>query len=230
MTSLLESPILWLPATIAAYLVAQRLAAWAGKPPIFNPTLLGITAIAAMLLVAGIPYEQYYRGASILHYALGAAVVSLAVPLHRNLRRLRADPVVLSAALLAGVLTSAFVGVAILIALNAGHVVIMSAAPKSATAAVSMEIARGMGGLPAVTVCVTIATGITGAVIGPYILDILGINRPNARGIALGAVSHGIGTARAFNESEITGCWATVAMCLGSLLTALICAVLPALL
>jgi putative effector of murein hydrolase len=104
---------------------------------------------------------------------------------------------------------------------TASDPILLSIAPKSATAAVSMEIARGIGGLPAVTASLTIVTGIIGAVCGPYILSWARIESPSARGIALGTVSHGIATARAFSESELAGCCASLAMGLNSILTAI---------
>ena len=54
--------------------------------------------------------------------------------------------------------------------------VLVSIAPKSVTPAVSMEIARDIGGFPAITACLTIFTGIAGAVLGPYILTWGGVS------------------------------------------------------
>jgi putative effector of murein hydrolase len=85
-----------------------------------------------------------------------------------------------------------------------------------------MEIVLSIGGIPAVTACLTIVTGIIGAVLGSYILAAFGVRSPAARGLALGTVSHGIATARAFSESELAGCWASLAMALNALLTALL--------
>jgi putative effector of murein hydrolase len=86
---------------------------------------------------------------------------------------------------------------------------------------VSMEISRLIGGEPAVTATLTILTGIIGAVAGPYVLDMLGIRAPEARGFALGVVSHGIATARAFTEGEVAGSFASLGMVLNAILTAL---------
>ncbi len=85
-----------------------------------------------------------------------------------------------------------------------------------------MEIAGGIGGIPVVTACLTIFTGIIGAVLGPYVLTWSGVTAPSARGVALGTASHGIATARAFSECEHTGCCASLAMGLNTILTALL--------
>jgi putative effector of murein hydrolase len=169
-----------------------------------------------------VPYKTYFESVGVLHYLLGTAVVALAIPLHQNLKRLLGDlrPIVL--ALVAGSVTSIVCGLIIARALGASTLTLLSLAPKSATAAVSMQIAEGIGGVPAIAACLTIVTGIIGAVLGPYVLTLAGIRSPRARGVALGTASHGIATARAFNESELAGCYASLAMGLNAVLTAVL--------
>jgi predicted murein hydrolase (TIGR00659 family) len=222
--------LFWLPATLGVFWLASAFYKRSGQSPLANPTFLSIAAIAALLLLTGVPYETYSDSVSILNYLLGTAVVALAIPLHRNLRRLRGDWRILSAALLLGSATSILAGTLIADQLGAATAITLSIAPKSATAAVSMEIGQLIGGLAPVTACLTIMTGVTGAVLGPLVLTGLGIAQAEARGLALGTVSHGIATARAFSESELTGCWALVAMCLNAILTAILAPLVAALL
>lgn len=217
----MTGPVLWLPLTLGVYLMSSGLYRRAGKIPLLNPTLLTIAAICSALIGLGVPYPIYFQSVSILHYLLGTAVVALAIPMHRNLRKLTGQLRRITVALVAGSLTSIIGGLLIAKALKASDPILLSIAPKSATAAVSMEIARGIGGLPAVTASLTIVTGIIGAVCGPYILSWARIESPSARGIALGTVSHGIATARAFSESEFAGCCASLAMGLNAILTAI---------
>jgi putative effector of murein hydrolase len=60
-----------------------------------------------------------------------------------------------------------------------------------------MGISEQLGGLPSLTAVLVILTGILGAMLGPPLLDGLGIRDWRARGLAIGTASHGIGTARA---------------------------------
>jgi predicted murein hydrolase (TIGR00659 family) len=216
------SSLLWLPFTLGIYWLSTELYRSAGKAPLLNPTLLTITATCAMLIPLGVPYAAYFESVGFLHYLLGTAVVALAVPLHRNLRKLVGQLRPIAFALVAGSLTSIVCGLLFAKAFGASDTILLSIAPKSATAAVSMEIARGIGGFPAVTAFLTIVTGIIGAVCGPYILTLAGVNSPSARGVALGTASHGIATARAFSECELAGCCASLAMGLNAILTALL--------
>ncbi len=60
-----------------------------------------------------------------------------------------------------------------------------------------------------------------GASFGPWFMDRLGITHPVSRGLALGTIAHGQGTAQAAIESELSGAVAGVAMGLGAACTSL---------
>jgi predicted murein hydrolase (TIGR00659 family) len=218
----LQGAILWLPCTLLLFSGSSALYQRLNKAPIANPTLLTITALVLILAGAGVPYKAYFESVAILHYLLGTAVVALALPLYRNASRLRGRCLGMGLALVAGSLASIFVGLCVAILAHASASTVLSLAPKSATAAVSMEISRLIGGAPAVTATLTIMTGIIGAVGGPYVLNASRIRTPEARGFAMGVASHGIATARAFTESEVAGSFAGLGMVLNAILTALI--------
>jgi predicted murein hydrolase (TIGR00659 family) len=218
--TLSHASLLWLPVTIGVYYAALRLQEFA-KTPAFNPTLVSIAVIALILMLARVEYRSYFEAVSILHYLLGAAIVALAVPLHKNLGSLDWRRGQILTALLAGSLASFGVGVLCAGLMGGSPSLLMSIAPKSATAAVSMDIARSVGGIAPLAACLTIWTGITGAIIGPAFLTACKVKRSMARGIALGTVSHGIATARAFTESQLTGCWASIALTINAVVTAL---------
>jgi len=65
-------------------------------------------------------------------------------------------------------------------------------------------------------------TGVLGAMVGPWVLTRMGIDAPAARGVALGTAGHGIATARALEESEVTGAFSGLAMGLNALATAVL--------
>jgi predicted murein hydrolase (TIGR00659 family) len=218
----INGPIFWLPVTLVIYVVGTALYRRCNKAPLLNPTLFTIAGIAPILMISAIPYQKYFEAVAVLHYLLGTAVVALALPLYNNLKRLQGRCLTMALALIAGSLASILVGLAIATLAGASAFAILSLAPKSATAAVSMEIARLIGGAPAITGVLTILTGITGAVAGPYVLDLAQIRTPEARGFALGIASHGIATARAFSEGEIAGSFAGLGMALNAVLTAMI--------
>jgi predicted murein hydrolase (TIGR00659 family) len=218
----LQGAIVWLPCTIMLYAGSSALHRRLDKAPIANPTLLTIATLVLILAAGGVPYKAYFEGVAVLHYLLGTAVVALALPLYRNANRLHGRYVCMALSLVAGSLASIFVGLVVATLGHASASTVLSIAPKSATAAVSMEISRLIGGVPAVTATLTIMTGIIGAVGGPYVLNALRIHAPEARGFAMGVASHGIATARAFTESDVAGSFAGLGMVLNAVLTALI--------
>ena len=208
--------------TLGAYAAAHALWRRCGRHPLANPTLLAIAAVVAALLLLRIPYAGYFADAQPMHLLLGPAVVALAVPLHRHAPLLRGRATALAAALAAGSVAAAALGVGLALVLGATGPALASLAPRSATTAVSMAISAQVGGIPALTAVLTIATGITGAVLGPAVLNALGVRDPVARRFALGTASHGIATARAFQEGEAAGSAAGLAMGLNAVLTALL--------
>ncbi|WP_198372327.1 LrgB family protein [Roseomonas rosulenta] len=214
-------PPLWaLALTLAAYAVAMVVWQRGRRHPLLNPTLLAIILVAGVLVTAGVDVFDYQRDAGAVHLLLGPAVVALAVPIHRHAALLRARAATLVAALLLGSAATIAATIGIAAWLGVGSVTLRSLAPKSATTAVSMAISTGIGGGAALTAVVTILAGIAGAVLGPALLDALGIRDPIARGFGIGVASHGIGTARAFQDSEAAGTASGLAMGLNAVLTA----------
>jgi predicted murein hydrolase (TIGR00659 family) len=219
---LAESPLLWLTVTLVAYVGAENLSARLKRNPLANPVVIAAALIVALLLITDTSYRTYFDGAQFVHFLLGPATIALAVPLYRNIGIVRKSLLPMGAALVAGSVTAAASAVAIAWALGAPPEVLASLAPKSATAPIAMELARDLGGIAALAAVLVILTGITGAVIVTPLMNALGIKDFAARGFAAGVASHGIGTARAFQVSELAGTFAGIAMGLNGALTSLL--------
>ena len=97
---------------------------------------------------------------------------------------------------------------------------IMTLLPRNVTAPIAMGISEIIGGVPSLTAILTIVTGIVGAALGTFTLDLFRIKNMAARGFAFGLASHGIGTARAMFKNDEAGVFAAVAMGLSGLVTA----------
>lgn len=224
------SPLLGLTMTLCAYLAAHRIAACFKNAPLANPVAISIALVALALWLSGMSYGRYFSGAQFVHFLLGPATVALALPLVRQLPRLRRAFLPLGAALLLGCVTAIVSSVGIALLLGASPQLAATLAPKSATSPIAMAVSERLGGIPALTAAMVIGTGIFGAVAGPWLFDRLRIGSAAARGFALGLASHGIGTARAFQSSAEMGAFAGLAMGLNGALTALIAPMLvPAL-
>jgi predicted murein hydrolase (TIGR00659 family) len=223
---LAQTPLLWLTLTVLAYVAAEALHRRVGRRAVANPVLVAVAILLAILVASGTSYDAYFEGAQFVHFLLGPATVALAVPLHRELGRVRARALRLGAALLAGSTVAIVSAVGVARLAGASPAVFMSLAPKSTTAPVAMGIAEKLGGLPSLTAALVILTGILGAVIGPGLLGLARVRDPAAAGFAMGVASHGIGTARAFQLGERAGAFSALGMGLNALVTSLLVPVL----
>lgn len=223
---LAASPLLGLTMTLFAYLIAQGIYARARFNPLANPVLMAVALVVAVLSVTRTPYQTYFQGAQFVHFLLGPATVALALPLYRQLPKLRRAAVPLAGGLIAGSLTAIISATIVAILFGVPRVTVISLAPKSATTPIAMAIAERLGGLPSLTAVLVICTGVFGAVSARTILNVLRIEEPEVRSFALGVASHGIGTARAFQVSDEMGAFAGLGMGLNGLFTAFVVPVL----
>ncbi len=220
------SPLFHLTLTLVAFQGAFWLFEKAGRNPILNPVLISVIVIVGVLISTGTSYPQYFEGAQFVHFLLGPATVSLAVPLYRQLAKVRQSALAIGISLLCGSLTAISTAVGMAWLLGGGPDILATLAPKSITAPVAMAVAEKIGGLPSLTAVVVIITGIFGAMFGTFILNAVGVKDWAARGFAMGTASHGIGTARALQVNEIAGAFAGLAMGLNALATAILLPVL----
>ena len=72
----------------------------------------------------------------------------------------------------------------------------ISMLPKSVTAPIAIEISKSAGGIKELTACVVVLTGVFGAIFGHLILKLFKVKNDIAIGLALGATSHVIATAK----------------------------------
>ncbi|WP_101066844.1 LrgB family protein [Roseovarius salinarum] len=216
------SPLFHLTLTLLAFQAATWVFEKGGRRPLLNPVLGAVILVVLVLLATGTDYATYFEGAQFVHFLLGPATVSLAVPLYRQWHHVRQSAVAIGASLLCGSLTAILSAVGVGWALGGTEAILASLAPKSVTAPVAMAIAEQIGGLPSLTAVIVIVTGILGAMAGPYLLDLIGVRDWKARGLAIGTASHGIGTARALQVNETAGAFSGLAMGLNALATALL--------
>jgi predicted murein hydrolase (TIGR00659 family) len=218
---LTSSPLLGLTLTLAAYAVGR----WAHRRtgnPLLQPVLVAIVLVGAVLLIADVPYRDYLAGGSYVSFWLGPATVALALPLHHEWHLVRRAALPVLTGVVAGAVVSICSAVLVTRLAGAGQTLQLTMAPKAATTPVSIALSDQIGGIPALTAVLTIIAGITGAVAGPWILDRVRIRDPRARGIALGAASHGIGTSRALHESRTEGAFSALSMALTALATSVL--------
>lgn len=189
---------------------------------LLQPILTSSAVIILVLLGADIPYKTYYDQNMVLNYILPLTAVVLAVPLYRNLDVLKKHALPILAGIVSGTLVT--MGAIVLIGklMGTDTSILISMLPKSATNPIAIEVSAIIGGIPSLTVSLVVITGVFGGVFGPELLKLMRIRNEVARGIALGSMSHAIGTARAFKEGEVEGSMSSLAMALAGTLTAVL--------
>jgi predicted murein hydrolase (TIGR00659 family) len=206
--------------TVGAYclsLLARRRYA----SPLTTPVLFSTVIIIAVLLAAGVSFADYKPAKDILTFLLGPATVALAIPLYKNRQTFFKNLVPAGVGLLAGSLGTMIAAGIVARIFRFTPELVSSIAIKSTTVPIAVEIAKIVQGNPTLTAIFVVVTGMMGASFGPWLMDRLAITHPVSRGLALGTISHGQGTAQAVNESELSGAVAGVAMGLGAVCTSL---------
>lgn len=216
-----STPLLHLTLTLVAFQCGLAIHHRLKGNPLANPVLIAVLFILSALLLTKTSYATYFEGAQFVHFLLGPATVALALPLYRQFDAVRRSKVAIIVSLLCGSVMAAGSAILIAWAMGASRDTIIALAPKSVTAPVAMAITRELGGLPSLTAALVILTGITGAMLGPVVLNRLGIIDWQARGLAMGTASHGIGTARAIQVNEVAGAFSGLAMGLNAVATAI---------
>ena len=97
--------------------------------------------------------------------------------------------------------------------------------PKSITTAIGMGVSEELGGYVTITVAVIVVTGVLGNIFGELICKIFKITEPISKGLALGASSHAIGTAKAIEMGEIEGAMSSLAIAVTGILTVVLASV-----
>ena len=196
------------------------------RSPLTSPVFFSTPIVIAALLLSGKQLSDYGLAKDIMVSLLGPATVALAVPLYKNRQTLLGNLFPASIGLALGSLSTLVIALAVARLFDLPRVTCASISIKSVTAPVAIELAPMINGDSTLAAAFVIATGIIGTMLGPWLMDKAGIRAPLARGLALGTISHGQGTAQAVIEGEAQGAVAGVAMVLAAVLTSLVAPIL----
>jgi putative effector of murein hydrolase len=81
------------------------------RNPLANPVLIAVVLVCLGIRILDMPYAKYFEGAQFVHFLLGTATVSLAIPIYKGLASLKGRMGVLFLSLVAGGITSVFTAV-----------------------------------------------------------------------------------------------------------------------
>ena len=216
--TLLSSPFLGLFLSAAAWCAGCWLQKKTGLL-LCNPLLIAAALIIAALSLLRIPYESYALGGDFIKLMLGPVTAVLALNIYNQRDILRENFLPVLAGCLAGSLTS--VGSVLLLCrlFRVEETLTASLLPKSVTTAIAIGVAESQGGVGGIAAAAVIITGLIGAVLAPLFARVFHVTQPVAEGLAIGACSHALGTARAMEIGQVQGAMSSIAICVCGILT-----------
>ncbi len=221
MHSLVHSEIFDLALVVGTYIAATILYKKTHLS-VLHPLLTSIFVIIVILEVLDIEYESFQQGSHLIHFMLGPSVVALGYVLFEQMKYLKGNVV----SILTSVFVGAIVGIISVIVIGklmgADQSLIATLQPKSVTTPIAMGISEKNGGIPSLTAVIVVAVGIFGSIVGPAVMKVLGIESRIAKGLALGASSHGVGTAAAIQLGAVEGALSGLAIGLMGIMTAIL--------
>lgn len=214
-------PLFALVITLASYQLGYLLYVRARRNPLVNPVAISVLLTCLTIRLLEMPYEKYFEGAQFVHFLLGTATVALAVPIYHGFKRMQGKIFHIWAALTVGSTVSIISAVAIAKWMGATDNIVGSMYAKSVTAPIAMGIAERLNVSPTLTAVFTVITGMLGAILAPYILNAVKVQQWWIRGTAIGVGAHGLGITRAFSVNEEAGIYASMAMGLNGVISAI---------
>jgi predicted murein hydrolase (TIGR00659 family) len=221
MKLLFESQIFILLLIFGCYLFGQ----WVFKKTrigLLHPLVIAIVIVIAYIKLTGISYEKFEQGSQFVSFMLGPSVVALGYVLYEQRGYLKGKTVSILTSIFVGRLTGIISVIVWARLAGVDEVLMMSLEPKSVTAPIAMSISKQSGGISSLTAVIVLFCGIFGSIAGPYVLKLLKIESQVAKGLAMGASSHAVGTAKAMEMGVIEGALSGLAIGLMGVMTALL--------
>lgn len=199
--------------TIVAFFVAIRLSRKL-KSSIFNPFILALLMIIAVLWFGDFSYQDYYQGNQPVNSLLNLSIVALALPFYEQLPQIRRKWKQITLLCLLSAFLTMLSGMLLARLFGGNEEIVASIAGKSVTMPIALLISQELGGNNALTGIGVMIAGLTGAVFGTILLGLIKIRQSYAIGLSMGAVSHALGTARSMEISNETASYAAIAFVL----------------
>jgi len=158
------------------------------------PIILAAGILIFILKFFSFNYDTYNQSACFLTFLLGPATIALAYPLTQNIESVSKNKRILFLGMIISSLLGIIITFIIAKILHASPSVILSMIPKSVTTPIAIEISKSIGGIPELTACIVILTGLIGGLPAHRILNAVKIKHNVSKGLAIGATCHVFGT------------------------------------
>lgn len=192
------------------------------KLPLFNPLMVATILLIVYIQIAKIDLSSFLTDLSGINVFLGPLIVSLAIPIAKQIDLIKKNWLVILVGSIVGALTSVTSILILGPMFGLDQELISSLIPKSSTTPIAVEISSRLGGIRAITVAVVVLTAVLGAVIIPMMIKVLKIKDPRIIGMGLGTTAHAVGTAKALEMDATAGAISGIALVVSGVATTLI--------
>lgn len=191
------------------------------------PMMMTSIILILILCFFKIDYVPYNESACFLTLLLGPATIALALPLSDNSKLLTKNKRAVYFGFVIAVVTALITTIVLGKIFHSDWELITSLMPKTVTTPIAIEISKSIGGIPELTACMVVLTGIYGAMFGHKILKIFKVKSDIATGLAIGATSHVLGTSTCVEKNRKKQVvMATLALIIIGILTTAVCVAL----
>jgi len=218
MNSIISSPVFGILVSLIAFEVGLLIYRKT-RITIFNPLLIAIGIIIFLLSKLNIKYEDFNMGRQYISFFLYPATVALALPVYKKRAILKADFKCIIVSNLIGQLIGIITILGLSKMFGLSDILTKSLVPKSITTPIGMAVSLQLGGIPSITVAAIILTGIFGSVVSPLLIRLIKKKDKVAAGLAIGAASHAVGTAKALEIGEVEGSMSSISMVISGIIT-----------
>jgi putative effector of murein hydrolase len=192
----------------------------------FNPMLASIFFIIPALIFFNFTFDDYYQATQVLSWLLEPAIVALGFPLYQHLSAIKNQWKIITALLAVSVAIVIIVSFILTITIINLPEISVSLSLKSVTMPIGIALTEELNGNNAITAFAIILAGLFGAILGPRWLTFIGVRSAKAQGLAVGAASHALGTFTISKISYEHGAYASLALIISAVLTAIISPIL----
>ena len=105
---------------------------------------------------------------------------------------------------------------------NLEETIKLSLITKCVTTPIALALTDMMGGIEGIAAACVMIAGILGNVLAPTLVKIFKLNGPSEQGIAIGAASHALGTAKALKMGEDIGAISSISLSFSAIITVII--------